>query len=152
MQPAKRSNGLECYKYIFLYTDDALVVSENTKRLLRQDLGQYFTLQEESIGHPKIYLGGSLMKIQIDNGVKCWYLSSSLYVYVAVENVEDFLVTKVDINWKLPAKAETPIHTSCRPKIDVSPELGHNEVEYYMSLIDMMGWMAEIVRVDKCLK
>ena len=37
-------------------------------------------------------------------------------------------------------------------KIDVSPELGHNEVEYYMSLIDMMGWMAEIVRVDKCLK
>ena len=33
MRPAKRSDGADCYKYI-LFTDDALVISENAERVL----------------------------------------------------------------------------------------------------------------------
>ena len=39
------------------YTNDALVVSENAEQVLRTELGRYWTLKEESIGPPKIYLG-----------------------------------------------------------------------------------------------
>jgi hypothetical protein len=39
--------------------------------------------------------------------------------------------------WKLPEKAETPMQTSYRPELDVSPELEPNEAAYYQSLI---GW------------
>ena len=55
MRPAKKSDGLPCYEYILLYNDDALVVSENSEAILRNDLGHYFELKESSIGSPKIY-------------------------------------------------------------------------------------------------
>ena len=55
MRPAKRSDGSDYYEYILMYTDDALVVSDNAEQVLRNELGRYFTLKEESIGPPKIY-------------------------------------------------------------------------------------------------
>ena len=51
-----------------MYTDDALVVSENAEKVLRDELGRYFTLKEESIGPPKIYLGGSMRQVELENG------------------------------------------------------------------------------------
>jgi hypothetical protein len=58
MRPAKHSDSSDYYKDILLCTDDALVVSDNAEQVLRNELGRYFTLKEESIGPPKIYLGG----------------------------------------------------------------------------------------------
>jgi hypothetical protein len=77
MRPAKRSDGSDYYEYILLYTDDALVVSENAEQILRNELGRYFTLKEESIGPPKVYLGGHVRKVKLDNGVECWAFNSS---------------------------------------------------------------------------
>jgi hypothetical protein len=42
MRPAKRSDGSDHYEYILLYTDDALVISENAEQVLRNELGGYF--------------------------------------------------------------------------------------------------------------
>jgi hypothetical protein len=95
IRPAKRSDGTDYYDYILLYTDDALVLSENAEKT-RIDLGRYFTLKEESIGPPKIYLSGSVRKVQFDNGVECWAYSSSQYVQAAVKNVEEYLSTRDD--------------------------------------------------------
>jgi hypothetical protein len=53
-----------------LYTDDALVLSKNAEKVLRIELGRYFTLKAEPIGPAKIYLGGSVRKVQLDNGVE----------------------------------------------------------------------------------
>ena len=50
MRPAIKSDGTKCYDYVLLYVDDALVVSENAESILRNDLGRYFELKEESIG------------------------------------------------------------------------------------------------------
>ena len=152
MRPAKRSDGSEYYEYILLYTDDALVISENAEKVLREELGRYFTLKEESIGPPTIYLGGSVRKVQLDNGVECWAFSSSQYVQSAVKNVEEYLSKRDDENWKLPTKAETPLRTSYRPELDVSPELQPTDAAYYMSLIGMLRWIVELGRVDVCLE
>ena len=152
MRPAKRSDGSEYYEYILLYTDDALVVSENAELVLRTELGRYWTLKEESIGPPKIYLGGHVRKVQLDNGVECWAFSSSQYVQAAVKNVEEYLAKRKDPNWRLPPKAETPMRTSYRPELDVSPELQPTDAAYYMSLIGMLRWIVELGRVDVCLE
>jgi hypothetical protein len=77
MRPARHSDGSEYYEYILLYTDDALVVSEYAEAVLRNDLERYFELKEESIGPPKIYLGGGVQKVELDNGAKGWAFSSS---------------------------------------------------------------------------
>ena len=45
MRPAIKSDGNECYEYVLLYTDDALVISENAESILRYELGKYFELK-----------------------------------------------------------------------------------------------------------
>ena len=150
MRPAKKADGSTYYEYILLYVDDCLVVSENAKSVLTDNLGHYFDLKKDSIGPPKIYLGGHVRKVDLDNGAKAWAFSSSQYVQAAVKNVESY-VEEHD-NWKMPRKAETPMVTSYRPELDVSPVLPPKEAAYYMSLIGILRWMVELGRVDICLE
>jgi hypothetical protein len=56
------------------------------------------------------------------------------------------------MKWKLPNKAETPMQTSYRPELDVSPELGAIDASYYQSLIGILRWIVELGRVDICLE
>ena len=144
MRLAKRSDGADCYEYILLYTDNALVISENAERVLRLDLGRYFELKEESIGPPKLYLGGRIRKVQLKNGIECWAASSSQYVQAAVKNVEEYLGKDQNPKIKLPTRAETPLQTSYRPELDVLPELGPAEAAYYQSLIRILCWIVEL--------
>jgi hypothetical protein len=91
-------------------------------------------------------------KVQLDNGVKCWSFSSSQYVQAAVKNVEDYLERLQNPQWQLLKKAETPMQTSYRPELDVSPELGPSEALYFMSLIGVLRWIVELGRIDVCLE
>eukprot|EP00957_Ditylum_brightwellii_P076464 5811147-Ditylum_brightwellii.AAC.2 len=59
MRPAIHSDGSKHYEYILLYTDDVLGIGELSAKLLCQGIGKYFQLKEESVGTPKIDLGGS---------------------------------------------------------------------------------------------
>lgn len=64
----------------------------------------------------------------------------------------EYLDKEENKRWKLPAKAETPMTTSYRPELDVSPELGPKEASYYQSLIGILRWIVELGRVDICLE
>ncbi len=57
---SKQSTGEEYYKYVLLYVDNVLGISENADNVLRREIGQHFVLWEESIGPPSQYLGGKL--------------------------------------------------------------------------------------------
>ena len=120
--------------------------------VLRNELGRHFILKENSIGPPTNYLGGMVRLVTLDNGVKCWSFSSSQYVQAAVKNVEDHLQKLQNPNWKFPKKADTPMQTSYRPELDVTPELGPNEATYFMSLIGVLRWIVELGRIDVCLE
>lgn len=152
MRPALKSDGSSCYEYILLYTDDALAISENAEGILRREIGKYFELKEDSIGSPKLYLGGKVRRVQLDNGVFAWSFSSSQYVQAAVKNVEEYLAKPENCKWKIPSKAETPTQTTYRPELDVSPELSPEESAYYQSLIGVLRWIVELGRVDICLE
>ena len=107
-------------------------------------------MKESSIGPPKLYLGDHVRKVELDNGAKAWAFSSSQYVQAAVKNVESYLDEQD--KWSMPKKAETPMTTSYRPELDVTPELAPKEAAYYMSLIGILRWMVELGRVDICLE
>ena len=94
------------YKYVLLYVDDTLVISKNLEKILQEEIGRYFELKEESIGHPTLYLGG---KVTMENGVEAWAISASQYIQPAAKNVKEHLVKRDDGRWSLPTKAETPI-------------------------------------------
>ena len=155
MRPAMKADGSEYWEYILLYTDDALCISEHPERILRKELGRYFELKEESIGPPKIYLGGHVRKVELETGVNCWAFGSSQYVQAAVKNVENYLADchrTGDTRFSMPARANTPMRTSYRPELDVSPELQPKDASYYQSLIGVLRWIVELGRVDICLE
>ena len=87
MWPGVKLDGIMCYEFVLLYVDDALVISENAEKILREDIGKYFELKEESIGCPSLYLGGRVRQVKLKNGVDAWSFSSSQYVQMAVKNV-----------------------------------------------------------------
>ena len=108
MRPAIKSDGNTYYEYILLYVDNELVVSENAEIILRNELGRYFHLKEESIGPPTVYLGGRVRKVQLENGVWAWSFSSSQYVQSAIKNVEEYVGRPKNSHLKIPSKADTP--------------------------------------------
>jgi hypothetical protein len=124
-------------------------VSDEAEKLLRDGIGKYFELKEESAGKPKIYLGGHMQEVELENCTHAWAFGSLQYVRAAVSNVEDYLGTK---GLKLPSKAETPIQSIYRPELDVSPELSPAESAYYQSLIGILQWIVELGRIDICLE
>ena len=134
------------------YMDDALVVSENAESILRNELGRYFELKEESIGPPDHYLGGKVRKVQLENGVNAWAFSSSQYVQTAVKNVEAYLDSQDSKHWRMPNKADTSLTTTYRPELDVSRELNVADAAYYQSLIGILRWIVELGQVDVCLE
>ena len=109
MRPAEKADGSPYYEYVLLYVDDTLVISENAERILREEIGRYFELKEESVGHLTLYLGGRVRKVTMKNGVEAWAFSASQYIQSEVRNVEEYLKKRGDGLWSLPAKAETPI-------------------------------------------
>ena len=101
MRPAEKADGSKYYEFVLLYVDDTLVVSENAERILRDEIGRYFELKEESIGPPDIYLGGKVRKVTLENGQEAWSFSSSQYVRTAVQNVEEYLNEHGNGRWRL---------------------------------------------------
>ena len=57
MRRAKQPDGREYWEYVLLYTDDILCVSCNAENVVRDEIGKYFTLKDELVGPPDIYLG-----------------------------------------------------------------------------------------------
>jgi hypothetical protein len=126
-----------------------LAIGVNAEKMLREEIGRYFELKEESFGPPTLYLGGKLCQVILDNGMKVWGIRLSQFVQAAVNNVKKYLEEQGS---SLPRKADTPMQTSYCPMLDVSPELDSKESSYYMSLIGILRWMVEFGRVDICLE
>ena len=47
MRAATKSDGSSYWEYVLLYVDDALCISENAERVLRDEVGKYFELKEK---------------------------------------------------------------------------------------------------------
>ena len=151
MHLAKKANGSEYYEYILLYVDNALVIGENTNKVLQEELGIYFKLKEGSIGAPKHYLGSQMRKVVLENGVKCWAFGSSQYVQLAVKNVEDYLkehAKNEDTRFTMPNKAKTPMQSTYRPELNMTPELKPINTAYFQLLIGILYWIVELGQVD----
>ena len=93
MRSATRTYGLDYYEYILVYIDNCLCISENPKPVLLQ-VDKYFPIKPASLGPPKTYLGGTVLKIQLPNGVHAWAFISSQYVHEAVKSVKNNLIRK----------------------------------------------------------
>ena len=118
-----------------------MAITEEPERFLRDELGNVFTLKENSIGPPTQYLGNKVSQVTLENCTKCWSLISSQYVQCAVKNVEDYC-DKQGLGM-LP-KVKSPWPRNCRPEVDVSTELSSIQASYYQSLIGILCWVLKL--------
>ena len=149
MRAAQAADGSIYYEFVLLYVDDILCISLNPEKIIRDEIGKYFQLKEESIGKPNIYLGNKVSKVTLENGVHAWAFSSARYIKSAVKNVKDHLKSK---NLSLPTKADTPMSYGYRPEQDTSDELNASDAAYYQSLIGILRWIVELGRPDICVE
>ena len=99
------------------------MVSDKAEGILKDEIGKYFELKPDSIGPPKVYLGGRLRKVKLESDVEAWAFGSSQYVQSAVRNVEECLKRKRE---SLKATVLEPLWKGyC-----ISPELGPAEALY----------------------
>lgn len=145
MRPAITPNGEKYWEYVLVYTDDLLVISHKGEHVLRNEIGRFFKLKEDSIGPPDLYLGGQVRKVQLPDDTVAWAFGSSKYVQAAVKNVQEYLMKTGE---KLRSRADTPLSSGYRPEIDVSPELKPKEASHFQSLVGILRWIVELGRVD----
>jgi hypothetical protein len=164
----KRSTGDKYYKYVLLYVNNVLVVSEKAEAVLQKEIGKDWILKEESISPPSKYLGGKLREVTLESGVKCRAFGLCQYVQLAVNNVVDHLQKKGNYvpdhlrqkRTKLPAahqakqglllpyNAPNPLSSGYRPEVDVTPELGEADASYYHTLVGILRWSVELGQVN----
>ena len=134
------------YSYVLIYVDDILAISHDAMGDLRK-IDHYFTMKEDSMGDPDIYLGSKVRKIVLPNGVESWLMSPTKYVREAVKNVERYLDKEYG-GRKLPKRVGGPMPTDYRPELDVTEELKDEELSYYYSQIGILRWIVELGRID----
>ena len=119
MHKAVRSNWQYDYEYLLFYVDNYLAFIKNPTELL-QELDKYFPIKPGSVGPPKLYIGETVSKIQLPNGVKACVISTSQYVQEAAKNVERHLTAK---GMRINRGGTAPLSPWYRPDLDASPEL-----------------------------
>ena len=148
LHDASNADGEWYYEYVLIYVDDILAISCDPKAIL-EDFQRTFKLKNDKIEPPKFYLGAKLQQNPI-NGLTCWTITSQDYVKAAIRKVEEAIKTK---GRRLQTtNVETPMNNYYTPELDVTEELGHDDVTFYQELIGVLRWATEIGRVDILLE
>ena len=92
-------------------------------------------MKSESVGPPKLYLGGKLLMIDLPNGVKAWAISASKYIQNALKNIKVILKQQ---SLSLRRGTNSPLPGSYQPECDVTPICGTDNARVYASLIGIL--------------
>ena len=148
MRAAKKPNGDKIYEYLISYVDDLVFQGVDPKGFM-DALSQRFTLKPRSIKEPDSYLCVDVKKFRIPNSddpdkVR-WAFESTSYVKKAIADLEKELE---EADLRLLPNAKTPLASRYRPEMDLSPELGSKQLNYYPGLIGVLRWICEIGRIN----
>lgn len=144
MQPAMKENGFHYYEYILVYVDNILVISAQPSPVM-QTIQKSYRLKEKPSA-PKTYLGATIKTWSLPGESKpVSSMNCNQYLKEAICNVEIELSKS---GHTLKGKPNTPMQSGYRPELDVSPILGHDQANYYQSLIGILRWAIELGRID----
>lgn len=148
LRTAVKECGFKYYEYVLCYVDDVLCISNDPTRTMK-GIEDCFTIKDDKIEEPDMYLVAQLSRIDNDDGQQCWAMSSEKYCTSAVANVEKILEVK---GRRLLSRCVTPIASGYRPEIDTTPELKADGLQWYQELVGTLRWAVELVRVDILLE
>ena len=154
MKAAVKPNGDKVYEYVISYVDDLIFHGRDPKGFMNA-LGQRFTMKPGSIKEPDSHLEVDVKMFRIpdsDDPDKVrrfcipdsddldkvrWAFESTSYVKKAILDLEKELG---EADLQLLPNAKTPLASGYQPELDVSPELGCKQLNYYQGLIGVLRW------------
>jgi hypothetical protein len=120
-----------------VYVNNVLVIHHAAEDVLLC-IDKYFKMKPGSIGDPDIYLGATIKKMHLQNGVEAWASSPSKYVWALINMVMKYLANLGDKQWKMPKKAANPFEGGYKLELGVTPLLGAEQACWYASLIGIL--------------
>jgi hypothetical protein len=148
MRPRTKPDGFKYWSYILIYMYDILIVDHEPK-VTMDYLALRYTLKPGSIKEPDTYLGAQVSKHYLSGAENPdkphWAMSLEKYMKPAIADVKTEL-EKVD--QCLLTRVMTPLSQGYRPELDQSRELDAKRGQYYQSLIGVLQWICELVRID----
>ena len=146
IRAATRDDGYEYYEMLFVYVDDILSISHQTKEAI-EEITKYYKAKEGSIKKPDVYLGANVEELQLPDGRVVWATSPRSYVKNAVDVIEGLLQEDGE-GYVLKANAKNPFPTGYRPELDVTEELNDILTTRFMQMIGILRWSVELGRID----
>ena len=124
-----------------------MVIQLDTRSILVR-IDKFLKIKESSVGDPDIYSGAKLKKLHMDNDVWCWSISPSKYVQEVVRNCQKYLKENLSDEYELIANAPKLFPLGYEPCMYVYPLLLHDEESYFQTIIDVMRWMVDLVKIE----
>jgi len=146
IRSAVKNDGMLYYEMILVYVDDMLLLSEDSKRLIKE-FGDLYEFKSGSVKEPDIYLGADIEKFQLPDGRVSWSMSPNSYIKNAVKVVEKWMQEDFP-DAKLRKAAKNPCPSGYKPELDVTPELNSDLASRYLQLIGILRWAIELGRLD----
>ena len=78
MAMVRLSDGHKHYTYVLIYIGNVMVIHHNAKAVILR-INKYLKMKPGSIGDPDIYLGATIKKMRLQNGVEAWASSPSMF-------------------------------------------------------------------------
>jgi hypothetical protein len=114
--------GFEYYEMLFVYVDDILHISHHktiADNETMKAIGDIYTLKEDSLKPPEVYLGANIGQVIDATGTKMTYMSATDYIGGALKTVE----ASLPADKKLNGHAERPFPQTYKPELDATPFL-----------------------------
>ena len=131
---------------LFVYVDDILCVTHQALEVL-QEIGKFYTIKQDSLKKPELYLRAEVAEFQLPNGRVAWSTSPRKYVLNAIKTVEALLVKDGD-QYTRKNNARNHFPTDYKPELDVSDELSPTLASQFLQLIGIARWAVEIGWID----
>ena len=88
----------------------------------------------------------------LPNGIWCWIIIPLNYNQEGVKNYKIHVKENNNVKYALLNEAANPFPYHYEPKVEKSDPLGQYMACYCLYIIDIMGWMIELGRIDIATK
>lgn len=147
IRKAVKPCGTEYYEMLFVYVDDILHLSHHktiSENETMKAIGRIYTLKDDSLKPPEVYLGANIGVIIDSTGTRMSYMSATDYIGGAIKTVEADLPDGKKLN----GRAERPFPENYKPELDATPFLDENGIRRYQGYVGILRWIVELGRLD----
>eukprot|EP00977_Amphora_coffeiformis_P025527 scaffold20321_cov125-Amphora_coffeaeformis.AAC.1 len=130
-------DGGDCYEYIVVYVDDIFTALKEPVIFYDAIQSEPWNYKLKNVEEPKYHLGGDFFRDS--DGTFCY--GAQTYVKRMSENYEQLF-------GEPPKEYHSPMERGDQPELDVTMELGTDDIMKFQSMIGAVHWTVSLSRFD----